>query len=123
VVPHVRDILIGKLHRFRDDGQRGLAAKDRRAFHRVLELCGGRPTDSDMLEDLRLCEANLRVPSDGSVNFFRLNALELFRSIYLRELDLESEIHAPARQAISRALGGEDPKIESLLDGLEPTRD
>lgn len=123
VVPHVRDILVGKLHRFRDEGQRGIAAKDRRAFEKVRELSDGHPSDSDMLEDLRLCEASLRVPSDGSVNFFRLNVLDLFRTFYQRELDLESEVHAPARHAISRALGGGDGGIASLLDGLEPTRD
>lgn len=123
VVPHVREILVGKLHRFRDEGQRGLAAKNRRAFERVRELSNGRPFDSDMLEDLRLCEASLRAPSDGAVNFFRLNVLDLFRTFYQRELDLESEVHARARRAISRALGEGDTAITPLLDGLEPTRD
>lgn len=44
IVPHLRDILIAKLHRSRVDGQEGLVPKDRRAFQRVRELSGGHPT-------------------------------------------------------------------------------
>lgn len=122
VVPHVRDILIGKLHRYREEGQQGLAPKDRRAFERVRDLCG-RPTDSDLVEDLRLCEAYLNLPADGSVNHFRLNAVDLFRSYCGRELDLKSEIFAPARSSIAEALGYPGAEIRSLLDELDPSRE
>jgi len=122
VVPHVRDILIGKLHRFREEGQQGLAPKDRRAYERVRELCG-RPSDLDLVEDLRLCDSYLKIPADGSVNCFRLNALDIFRTIYRRELDLETEVLAPARRSLAEAIGESEAKIETLLDGLDPNRD
>lgn len=121
VVPHVRDILVAKLHRFREVGQTGIAAKDRKAFQRVRELSGGHPAEEEMIEDLRLCEPSLRIPDDGSVNAFRLNVLDLFRELYGRKIDLESEILAPAREAARFPPDGPDPG--SLLSDLKPTRD
>jgi hypothetical protein len=123
VVPHVRDILVAKLHRFREEGLRGIAAKDRKAFLRVRELSGGHPTDHEMIEDLRLCEPDLRVPDDGSVNAFRLNVLDLFSELFGRRIDLETEILGPGRESarIRPDHHGSDPG--GLLSGLEPTRD
>ncbi len=123
VVPHVRDILVAKLHRYRIEGQTGIAAKDRRAFQRVRELSGGHPADEEMIEDLRLCEPWLRVPDDGSVNAFRLNVLDLFASIYGRRVDLESEILGPAREAARFRPDRDGPDLGELLSDLEPTRD
>lgn len=123
IVPHVRDILIGKLHRHRSDDQHDLAAKDRRAFHRVRELCGGRPSEDDVIEDLRLCEPSFRVPQDGTVNSFRLNALDLFRQVFGRALNLETEILAPARLAEVPAAEGSRPSLESMLESLRPDLD
>ena len=123
VIPHVRDILLAKLHRSRVDRQEGLVPKDRRAFQRVRELSGGRPNEADVIEDLRLCEPSLRVPGDGSVNSFRLNVLDLFSTIFGRPVDLELEILRPAREAEVVRHGGQGPEIDDLISGLEPTRD
>ena len=123
VVPHMRDILLAKLHRSRIDGQEGLVAKDRRAFVRVRELCDRHPDEQDMLEDFLLCEPDFRVPTDGSVNAFRLNALDLFREVFGRDLDLQREVLAPARAAeIPNAWDGK-PRMPGLLSGLDPDRE
>jgi hypothetical protein len=123
VVPHVRDILLAKLHRSRVDGQEGLVAKDRRAFVRVRELCDGHPDTHDVLEDFVLCEPEFRVPTDGSVNSFRLNAMDLFREVFGRDLDLEREVLAPARAADIPNGGGDEPQLPELLSELDPDRD
>ena len=123
VVPHVRDILVGKLHRFRREGQDGLAPKDRRAFERVRALCEGRPSETDMLEDLQLCEPSLHIPGDGSLNCFRLNALDLFHFVYRRRLDLDSEVLEPARLKYAQAAGDDEIDVDQMLDDLNPHRD
>lgn len=122
VVPHVRDILIGKLHRFREVEQDGLTPKDRRAFERVRELTGGRPSEGDLLEDLQLCGPALRIPGDGTVNNFRLNVLDVFRTVYGRALDIEAEVLEPARAAEE---GGRSSgfAVREALEGLSPDRD
>ena len=123
VVPHVRDILIAKLHRHREDGQDGVAPKDRRAFERVRELTGGRPTEQDFLEDLQLCAPALRIPGDGSVNHFRLNVLDLHRFLYGRAVDLEAEVVRPASAMAKEAAGATGFDIGAALDDLSPDRD
>lgn len=123
VIPHVRDILVAKLHRSRFEGQAGLVAKDRRAFERVREMSSGRPGEEDLIEDLMLCEPSLRLPGDGSMNSFRLNVMDLFTSIYGRAINLESEVLKPARDAELSSAIGEDPAIDDLLSRLDPTRD
>lgn len=123
VVPHVRDILVAKLHRFREEGRSGIAAKDRMAFYRVRELSGGHPTEEEMIDDLRWCEPHLRIPDDGSVNAFRLNVLDLFPEVFGRRLDLESEVLAPARDAARMPPEVHGPDPEVLISGLNPTRD
>ncbi|HBJ84575.1 MAG TPA: hypothetical protein DDZ88_12035 [Verrucomicrobiales bacterium] len=70
IVPHVRDVLIGKLHRSRTPEQEGLATKDIRAFHRVRQLCGGHPTEDDLIEDMLECAPYFRMPEHGEVNYF-----------------------------------------------------
>lgn len=123
VVPHVRDILVAKLHRFCEVGQTGIAAKDRKAFQRVRELSGGHPAEEEMIEDLRWCEPSLRIPDDGSVNAFRLNVLDLFPELYGRKIDLESEILAPAREAGRFPPDFQGPDPGGLMAGLNPSRD
>lgn len=123
VVPHVRDILVAKLHRFREEGRDGIAAKDRRAFQRVRELSGGHPTEEEMIDDLRACEPEFRIPEDGSVNAFRLNVLDLFTAVFGRRIDLEMEIIAPAREAVRFDPDRDGPDPGPLLSNLEPERE
>ncbi len=99
IVPHLRDILIAKLHRSRVDGQEGLVPKDRRAFQRVRELSGGHPTLTELLEDLVACEPCFRPMADGGVNFFRLNVEDMLAELYGHRLDLPRDILEPATSA------------------------
>ena len=123
VVPHVRDILIAKLHRSRTEGQMGMVAKDLRAFRRVRELCDGHPTRQDLIDDLRLCEPEFRLPVDGGVNSFRLNVLDLFASVFPHPLDLETEILKPAREAETTVMFDHGEDISQSLANLRPDRD
>ncbi len=123
IVPHVRDVLLAKLHRSRHEGQAGLVPKDRQAFFRVRELCDNRPDEEDVLEDLRLCEPDLRIPHDGSVNAFHLNAIDLFREVFGRSLDMEKDILAPARAAEEADRTADGTDLGELLRDLQPDRD
>lgn len=96
IIPHLRDILIAKLHRSRVDGQQSIVAKDRRAFQRVRELSAGHPTREELLADLVACEPCFRMPQDGSVNAFRLNAQDVLAELYQHTLDLQRDIIDPA---------------------------
>lgn len=122
IVPHLRDILIGKLHRGRVEGQEGVVPKDLRAFARVRQLCGGRPGEQDLLEDLRACEAYFRPPSAGETNFFKLNVLDLWRQLFGRSLNVDAEILRPAIQGQAQIYKA-FRKVDDLLDGLQPERD
>ena len=96
IVPNLRDILIGKLHRSRHEGQTGLVPKDLRAFQRVRELCGGHPTLAEFLEDLVSMESSFRPPLDGSLNSFRFNVEDALASVYGHAFDLQRDILTPA---------------------------
>jgi len=96
VVPHLRDILIGKMHRSRFEGQTGLVSKDLRAFQRVRELCGGHPTLDEFLEDLAAMEPSFRPPLNGSLNSFRFNVEDALTSVYQHALDIQRDILIPA---------------------------
>lgn len=122
IVPHLRDVLIGKLHRARVEGQEGLVPKDLRAFARVRQLCGGRPAEQDLLDDLRACEAYFRPPPAGQIHSFKLNTLDLWRQLFGRDLDVEGEIVSPVIQEeaeIYKAFR----RVDDLLEGLRPERD
>ncbi|MES2598530.1 MAG: hypothetical protein V4662_24560 [Verrucomicrobiota bacterium] len=121
VVPHLRDVLIGKLHRSRFEGQDGLVAKDLRAVHQVRKLCGGHPDEAELLEDLRLCEPFFRPPTAGEVNHFKLNVLDLWRQFFGRTLDVQKEIIDQAASVMFRpsSSGG----LQGQLDLLRPERD
>ena len=99
-----------------------MVIKDSGAFSRVRELCGGRPSAEDMIEDLRFCEADFRVPQDGGVNSFRLNVLELFATHYGRQLDIDREIVRPSRLAEEHGAYAAGA-IAAMLEQLEPDRD
>jgi hypothetical protein len=121
VVPHLRDVLIGKLQRSRYEGQDGLVPKDLRAFHRVMKLCDGHPDEAELLEDLRLCEPFFRTPSAGEVNSFKLNVLDLWRQLFGRDLDVQQEIINKA--ALKQFRPTDTAGLRDRLDLLRPERD
>ncbi len=123
VMPHLRDILTGKLHRFRFEGQQGLVAKDSRAVQRVRELCPGHPTLDEVLEDLVQCESFFRPPLDGGVNAFRLNVEDLLADHYGHRFDLEKDILVPSRLAAAGATLGDVDTVAEMIRNLRPTRD
>lgn len=99
IVPHLRDILVAKLHRSRGEDQHGLVPKDRRAYQRVRELCAGHPTLPEVLEDLVACEPSFRPLPDGAVNAFRINSHDMLEELYGHQLDLQRDIFTPAANA------------------------
>jgi len=122
IVPHPRDVLIRKLHRARFEDQEGLVPKDLRAFVRVRQLCAGRPGEQDLLDDLRACEAYFRPLYDGQITSFKLNTLDLWRKLFLRDLDVDGEITTPVvreEAEIYRVF----QKVDTLIEGLSPERD
>lgn len=121
IIPHLRDILIAKLHRSRFEGQEGLVPKDNRAFQRVRELCGGHPTLEEVLEDLMQCEAYFRPPVDGSLNAFRFNVEDLLAAHYGHALDLERDILAPARRGGSTEPGRPE-SLQEMIREFRPSR-
>lgn len=123
IVPHVRDVLIGKLHRSRTSEQEGLAPKDLRAFHRVRQLCGGHPKEEDLIEDLLDCAPYFRLPEHGEMNFFRLNVENLWPSLFGHALDVEEYILQPLRAMETEARNSDSKPIAQMLDDLQPTRD
>ncbi|MDP1591598.1 MAG: hypothetical protein Q8M07_27830 [Prosthecobacter sp.] len=123
VVPHVRDVLIGKLHRSRTPEQEGLVTKDIRAFHRVRQLCGGHPTEDDLIEDLLECAPYFRMPEHGEVNYFRLNVKDLWTGLFGRPLDLEAQILNRLRVMEEETQRSDEVAITPLLDDLRPSRD
>lgn len=122
IVPHLRDVLIGKLHRSRFEGQEGLVPKDLRAFVRVRQLCEGRPGEQDLLDDLRACEAYFRPPPAGQIHSFKLNTLDLWRQLFGRVLDVEGEIVRPVLREEAR-IYQTFQRVEDLLEELRPERD
>jgi hypothetical protein len=88
----------------------------------VRELCGGRPTEADVLEDLMLCASNLNITLEEGGNAFRLNSMDLFEELFQRRLDLEKEILEPVRAALPQA-HLEAEEVVQRLDALTPERD
>ena len=123
IVPHVRDVLIGKLHRSRRPEQEGLAPKDLRAFLRVRQLCGGHPNEDDVIEDLLDCAPYFRQPEHDEVNYFRHNVDYLWTSLFGHKLDVEARILQPLRAQESEARHSDDIPISQMLDDLRPSRD
>lgn len=123
VVPHVRDVLIGKLHRSRILEQEGIVLKDLRAFQRVRQLCGGHPNEDDLISDLLECGPYFRLPEHDDVNHFRLNVLDLWPNLFGRSLDVEKLILQPLRKMEAEASGTNHPSVSQMLDDLHPTRE
>ncbi len=120
VIPHLRDILIGKLHRTRHEGQQGIAPKDQRAFQKVRELCHGHPTKEEFIEDLVHCEPSFRLTSDGSLNAFRFNAEDVLASIYGHKFDLQCDILSAAALASRPPFDDEKGVVAKLVLELNP---
>ncbi len=123
IVPHVRDVLIGKLHRSRTPDQESLVIKDLRAFHRVRQLCGGHPNEDDVIEDLLDCAPYFRMPEHGEANHFRLNVEDLWTGLFGHQLDVEDRILKPLRMMEAEAQRSADKPISQMLDDLQPARD
>ncbi len=118
IVPHLRDILIGKLHRSRHEDQTGLVPKDLRAFQRVRELCGGHPTLTEFLEDLVSLESSFRPPLDGSINSFRFNVEDAFVSVYRHTFDLQNDILIPAASGSQPPVSAPTGTVAQMLSEL-----
>lgn len=123
VIPHVRDVLVGKLHRSRIPEQESMAPKDLRAFQRVRQLCGGHPTEDDLIEDLLDCAPYFRLPEHDDVNYFRLNVEDLWINLFGRKLDVEERILQPLRTMEAETRHSDDTPISQMLDNLKPLRD
>lgn len=123
IVPHVRDVLIGKLHRSRTPGQEGLVPKDIRAFHRVRQLCNSHPNEEDLIEDLLECAPYFRPPEHGEVNHFRLNVEDLWMGLFGKTLDVEKRVILPMRAMEAEAGRPDVGTVTRLLDDLRPTRE
>lgn len=123
IVPHVRDVLIGKLHRSRTPEQDGLVAKDIRAFHRVRQLCDGHPNEDDLIDDLLECASYFRPPEHGDVNHFRLNVEDLWTGLFAKRLDVEERILKPLRAMEAEAGRPNDGSVRQMLDDLRPTQE
>lgn len=123
VIPHLRDILIAKLHRSRTASQDGLVAKDLRAFRRVRELTGGHPNEAELVEDLMACEPSFRSVDNETVNSFALNVEDLWMSLFGRRIDLAATIIAPARMAEAEAARTADGFVVREMASLRPSRD
>lgn len=123
IVPHVRDVLIGKLHRSRKPDQDSLVTKDLRAFHRVRQLCDGHPNEDDVIEDLLDCAPYFRLPEHGDVNHFRLNVEDLWTGVFGHRLDVEDRILKPLRMMEEEAQRLPDIPVSRMLDDLRPAHD
>ncbi|MDB6072638.1 MAG: hypothetical protein JWO89_278 [Verrucomicrobiaceae bacterium] len=121
IVPHPRDILVGKLHRARTDEQMRLVSKDRRAFQRVRELCDGHPTKDEFLEDLISCEPDFRPVYDGGVNVFRLNVEDALSEVYGHAFDLQHDILDARKE--ERAPAAEHNIVSEMIRQLRPSRE
>ena len=122
VIPHVRDVLIGKLHRHRPAGQAGLSAKDLRAFLRVRELTG-HPTEEELLADLRLCPHAWQLPLSGVITDFRLNVEDLWPALYGHRLDITATILRPLMQELEElGYAGDSREFLEMVRALTPLR-
>jgi hypothetical protein len=121
-VPHLRDVLIGKLHRHRPPGRDALEPKDLLAFHRVFELTQGHPSEAELIEDLRACPHAWQLQLNGLVTDFRLNAEALWPALYGHTLDVNGQILQPLiRELEEMGYNGTREWIE-MTRALSPVR-
>ncbi len=95
IVPHVRDILIGKLSRHRKKDQQGVEPKDLRGFARVREVTGGHPTEAELIDDLRLCPHYFISGVNAIMTDFRANVEDLWPALYGHPIDVNQQIIRP----------------------------
>jgi hypothetical protein len=122
MVPQVRDVLVGKLHRFRKPGQVNMVPKDLRAFLRVQELSGGHPTEAELLKDVLLCPHAWHLQMSGAVTDFRRNLEDLWPLLYHKPLDVKEQIIRPLMHEMELSGYTESQDWMELVRALAPTR-
>ena len=106
-IPHPLDILIGKLDR--------LDAKDLKAFERVIEI-SGHPTAAEMRRELQMAVDLFRPAFDeDSPNRYPENTRRLWREIFHAEIDIQSDIIAPAIALRKQGYGESPPDYKRTL--------
>lgn len=106
-IPHPIDILIGKLDR--------LEPKDLIAFQRVIQLTG-HPTESELLTELQNAVDLFRPGFDEeSPNRYPENTRRLWRELFKTEIDVHSQIIAPAIERRRRGYGDPPPDYKGSL--------
>ena len=121
MIPQVRDILVGKLHRYRKPDQQGVVPKDLRAFVRIRELTG-HPTEQELLDDLLLCPHAWNLQLNGNVTDFRLNIEDLWPVLFNKPLSVAEQIIKPLIGELERAGYTESRDWMELVRALAPTR-
>lgn len=106
-IPHPLDILIGKLDR--------LDPKDLQAFQRVIQLTG-HPTATELIAELRNAVDLFRPGFDEeSPNKYPENTRKLWRDVFQSEIDIHSEIIAPAVARRRQGYGDSTPDYKREL--------
>jgi hypothetical protein len=107
-IPHPIDILIGKLDR--------LDPKDFIAFQRVIQLTG-HPTATELLAELQNAVDLFRPGFDEeSPNRYPENTRRLWRELFNADLNVHSEIIAPAIERRKKGYGETPPDYKRSLD-------
>jgi len=120
MIPQVRDILIGKLHRFRKPSQCEMEPKDEKAFIHIRELTGGHPTEQELLEDLLLCPYAWHLMMNGAASAFRQNIEDLWPVFYGKVIDVNTAIIHPLLLDLERAGYTESEDWTELVRALNP---
>jgi len=121
-LPSLRDILIGKLDRHRPPERDMLEPKDRHAFERVFDLTAGHPSESELIEDLRLCPHAWQLDSGDAVTDFRLNVEEIWPALFHRKLDVNARVIEPLIAELEELGYRGTRDWISLARALRPTR-
>jgi hypothetical protein len=122
MIPQVRDVLVGKLHRYRKLGVKSIEAKDLRAFLRVQELSGGHPTEAELIKDVLLCPHAWHLQMSGAVTDFRRNLEDLWPVLYHKPLNVKEQIIRPLIDELEMAGYTEGHDWMELVRALAPTR-
>jgi hypothetical protein len=122
MIPQVRDVLVGKLHRHRKPGQTEMVPKDLKAFLHIRELTGGHPTEAELLEDILLCPHAWQLQLSGNASDFRYNLQDLWPLLYGHKLDVNEQILKPLIHDLERSGYTESRDWMELVRALKPTR-
>ena len=120
MIPQVRDILVGKLHRFRKPGQREVEPKDEKAFVHIRELTGGHPTEQELIEDVLLCPHAWHLMLNGNASAFRRNIEDLWPVLYGKPIDVNHAIIRPLLADLEAAGYTESEDWTELVRALRP---